>query len=135
MKAGVISVNHIAQVGTRLRQLRNQFRMTQRELAEGICSNTFVSKIESGHANPSLDVLQAFAQRLGVSLQDLLGAEETSLPPAWMVSAIKDIVNLLEAGHHARALRRALITLGRGLEIRGARDEALEAYRKAAEVT
>ena len=114
--------------------------MTQQELAEAICTKSFVSQVEKGHARPALDTLQAFADRLGVSLADLLGPGEPITPPrwtptAWVVTALQEIVEALETAHHPRALHRALMTLGRVYEMTGNRDGALETYRKAAEVT
>src|SRR5690606_23907084 len=109
--------------------------MTQQELAEAICTKSFVSQVEKGHARPGIDTLQAFADRLGVSLADLFEPGEPTTPPAWVAEALRDIVQALEATDHTRALHRALVALGRMYEMAGDRDGALEVYRKAAEVT
>lgn len=122
-------------LGSRIRQLRKQRRMTQQQLSEGICTKSFVSQVEKGHARPALDTLEAFAYRLGVSLPDLLGPGEPTAPPAWMVEAIREIANALESEEHTRALHRTLMTLGRIYEMTGNLDGALKVYRKAAEVT
>jgi len=128
-------VSGLHDLGSRIRHLRKLRRMTQQELAEAICTKSFVSQVEKGHARPGIDTLQAFADRLGVSLVDLLGPGEPITPPAWVVTALQEIVEALETAHHPRALHRALMTLGRVYEMTGNRDGALETYRKAAEVT
>lgn len=122
-------------LGSRIRRLRKLRKMTQEELAGGICTKSFVSQVEKGHARPALDTLQAFADRLGVSLADLFEPGEPTTPPAWVAEALRDIVQALEATEHTRALHRALMTLGRVYEMTGNRDGALETYRKAAELT
>lgn len=119
-------------LGSRIRQLRKQRRMTQQQLSEGICTKSFVSQVEKGHARPALDTLQAFADRLGVGLADLFEPGERTTPPAWVAEALRDIVQALEATEHTRALHRALMTLGQIYEMTGDRDGALEAYCEAA---
>lgn len=122
-------------LGVRIRRLRKLRRMTQQQLAEGICTKSFVSQVEKGYARPGIDTLQEFADRLGVSLADLFGPGEPTTPPAWVAEALRDIVQALEATEYARALHRALLTLGRVYETAGDRDRALEVYRRAAEVS
>lgn len=126
-------MNDMHDLGSRLRYLRQQRRMTQRQLAEGICSNSFVCQVEKGRVRPAVDTLQAFADRLGVTLADLFGPGEPTTPPAWVAEALRKIVEALEHRDHPRALHQALITLGRVYEMTGDRYGALEAYRKAAE--
>ena len=79
-------VSGLHDLGSRIRHLRMLRRMTQQQLAEGICTKSFVSQVEKGYARPAVDTLQAFADRLGVSLADLLGPGEPTTPPAWAVA-------------------------------------------------
>jgi transcriptional regulator with XRE-family HTH domain len=64
-------------LGLRIKQLRAEFSLTQEELAER-CGlfRTYMSRIESGLANPSLTVLHILAEGLGVNITVLLS------PPA-----------------------------------------------------
>jgi transcriptional regulator with XRE-family HTH domain len=63
-------------LGLRIKQLRAEKEITQEELADR-CDlfRTYMSRIESGLANPTLTVLHTLAQGLEVSLNELL------LPP------------------------------------------------------
>jgi DNA-binding XRE family transcriptional regulator len=59
--------NYKLSVGARIRQLRSNAEMTQDALSDrcGIF-RTYLSRIESGSANPTLVVLVALAESLGV---------------------------------------------------------------------
>jgi len=60
-------------VGRRLRQLREERRLTQEKLAyECGRSKSYVCEIEAGKKVPSLAALGEFAERLGVPVFDLL---------------------------------------------------------------
>ncbi|UFJ41886.1 tetratricopeptide repeat protein [Brevibacillus humidisoli] len=58
-------------VGKRLREQRKRLRMTQEELAAGICNRSYVSQIEKGQVIPSPEILDQLAKRLGINLQEL----------------------------------------------------------------
>lgn len=60
-------------LGLRIKQLRAEKEITQEELADR-CDlfRTYMSRIESGLANPTLTVLHTLAQGLEVSLIELL---------------------------------------------------------------
>ena len=68
-------------LGLRVKQLRAQLGLTQEELADR-CDmfRTYMSRIESGAANPTLTMLYTLAAALEVSVQDLFEvAEEAPL--------------------------------------------------------
>ncbi|KZE37486.1 hypothetical protein AV656_13055 [Bhargavaea cecembensis] len=54
------------EVGERLRQIRIHKGFTQSELVEGICSVTYISRIEGGKAKPSGRFIKEVAGKLGV---------------------------------------------------------------------
>lgn len=56
-------------IGKIIRQLRKQKKMTQKQLAEGIISETVMSRIENGIIEPSLMELHKIFQRLGKTLE------------------------------------------------------------------
>lgn len=58
-------------VGERIRQLRIHKQLTQKELIEGICSITYLSRIENGQINPSAEFLRKVSKRLGYDLTEL----------------------------------------------------------------
>ena len=59
--------------GLTLRQLREQQRLSVRELAEKAGVDwSAINRIELGKANPRLDTLEKLAKALGVGLRDLM---------------------------------------------------------------
>ena len=59
-------------LGLRIKQLRATLGVTQEELADRSgMFRTYVSRIESGAANPTVTMLYAVAEALGVRVQDL----------------------------------------------------------------
>lgn len=60
-------------IAVNLKNIRKSLNIAQEKLAlEAGVDRTFVSKIERGIGNPSLEVLLRLANRLGVSVADLL---------------------------------------------------------------
>lgn len=60
-------------IAVNLKNIRKSQNIAQEKLAlEAGVDRTFVSKIERGIGNPSLEVLLRLANRLGVSVADLL---------------------------------------------------------------
>lgn len=72
-----MSSNPCKQLGLRVRQLRAKQGYTQEEFAERVgMYRTYMSRIESGSANPTLTMLYAMASGLGVPLVELFGPPE-----------------------------------------------------------
>src|ERR687884_556787 len=63
-------------VGERIRRLRLERGMTQRQLSMKGCSYAYVSRVEAGKRQPSLKVLRLLAARLGVPLEYLETGED-----------------------------------------------------------
>jgi transcriptional regulator with XRE-family HTH domain len=65
----------MAHVGTRIRKLRQQRKMSQQELARLIGVNqSFISKMESGEqTNPNAETLKGLARALGCTTDYLVG--------------------------------------------------------------
>ena len=74
-------------LGLRIKQLRAEYPLTQEELADR-CGlfRTYMSRIESGLANPTLTVLHALAQGLEIDIGALLATPEAK-PAAKVRSA------------------------------------------------
>ncbi|MBH8613016.1 helix-turn-helix transcriptional regulator [Pseudomonas mohnii] len=59
--------------GNRIRELRLATGMTQEAFADKCgFARTYMSRIETGGANPSLDAIQVLADALGTSLSKML---------------------------------------------------------------
>ena len=55
-------------IGQRIRELRKSLRLSQEELAEGICTQAQISKIEKGDVFPYANTLYLISQKLGVDV-------------------------------------------------------------------
>lgn len=60
------------ELGRRIRRRRLQLRMTQRDLAGSEFSSSYICQVEKGRLLPSLPAISLLAQRLAISLDDLL---------------------------------------------------------------
>jgi transcriptional regulator with XRE-family HTH domain len=75
-------------LGPRLRQAREECRLSARELARRIgCSASLISQIERGISVPSVGVLYSLATELGSSLDHLLFGSDQALRPGQHPSA------------------------------------------------
>lgn len=69
------------EVGERIRQIRIYEGLTQGELVEGICSITYISKVESGKTKPSHSFLSKIAERLTIDFEHLINANIEKIEP------------------------------------------------------
>lgn len=66
-------------IGPRLRELREQRNLSQGDITEVIgLPRSYISRIENGHAVPSLETLQRLATALDVPLYRIFYSEESS---------------------------------------------------------
>jgi transcriptional regulator with XRE-family HTH domain len=77
-----VDLNERQLFGLRIRQLRAEAGLTQDELAEraGIF-RTYMSRVETGEANPTLTIVHALAGALGVEVQRLFDPVDTAVQP------------------------------------------------------
>lgn len=60
------------QFGTRIRELRVAMNVSQEAFADKCgFARTYMSRIETGGANPSINAIKVLADALGVSISDL----------------------------------------------------------------
>ena len=61
-------------ISVQVRRLRQERGLSQEALADrAACHRTYIGMLERGQGNPSLAVVSAIAQALGVRRKDLLG--------------------------------------------------------------
>ena len=65
-KGGLI-INYIGKV---IKQFRTDLGMSQKELAEDICTEKYIYLIEKGDRTPTVDLVRDFSDKLGVNLFD-----------------------------------------------------------------
>jgi tetratricopeptide (TPR) repeat protein len=92
-------------LGRRLREAREKAGVSQRKLAFAGCTNAYISRLESGHRIPSLQLIHEFARRLNVS-------------PQWLATGVAEVDDRVAALDAEVALRL------------GELDQAQELYRK-----
>src|SRR5205807_2295582 len=138
-------------IGQRLRRLRTERRLSQRELSSPGVSYAYISRIEAGTRQPSVKALRMLARKLGVSAEYLetgseLGAEEERelrLADAELKlrldenagEAEKVLLEVLEEAISAgdrTAATRARITLGLAASQRGDDAASVELLEEAA---
>lgn len=110
--------------GERLKQARQQARMSQTQLAGDELSPSYVSLLESGKRQPSPDVVRLLAKRLGTTVESLLG--EQSDGDRRIVELELAYARLAINHGEAESARARLVALldGPGLD-RASRDDAI----------
>ena len=74
--AAVLAETDRVELGGRLRSARQSRGLTQGEVADDVMSVAYLSRIESGHRQPTALALEALAVRLDVSIESLLGVAD-----------------------------------------------------------
>ena len=69
------------EIGERIRQIRIHKGLTQTQLIRGICSNTYISKIESGKSKPSYSFILKIAKVLEIDSDFLLDTNMKNVEP------------------------------------------------------
>ncbi|MBY0123155.1 helix-turn-helix domain-containing protein [Bacillus sp. S/N-304-OC-R1] len=91
------------QIGKKIKELRKYWHMTQEELADGICSQGLISKIEKNEEiHLSAQLLHQISQRLGVSIEYFF--LESDLPRLSYINDICDqITELIRSKQYEEA--------------------------------
>nr|WTB32837.1 helix-turn-helix transcriptional regulator [Streptomyces sp. NBC_00830] len=104
-------------VGPRLRALRRDRGTTLAQLSEttGISLST-LSRLESGHRRPTLELLLPLAKAYGVQLDELVGAPPTGDPRVHLRSFTRDGVTFMPLTRHLGGLHayKQILPGGRG---------------------
>jgi len=70
-------VNFYGEIGNVIKNLREQRRMSKKQLAEGICSPSYISRIENGDRCPTSVILRQLANKLGIAPEELFRTIES----------------------------------------------------------
>ncbi|HEX2050472.1 MAG TPA: helix-turn-helix transcriptional regulator [Actinomycetota bacterium] len=137
-------------IGDRIRRLRLERGLRQKDLAGDDYTCPYISQIEAGRRRPSAAALQRLAQRLGTTVDELETGRPSDLEPRLRLrlsaarrailedrfdDATTELTNILdEATGHGLAEVAARVHEGLGLiaERRGAVEDALHEYETAA---
>jgi transcriptional regulator with XRE-family HTH domain len=94
-------------VGARLRRLRLELGLSQRQLAPRGISSAYISRIESGQRIPSVHAIRLLARRLGVTSEYLETGADIA-PVEALELRLSDAELRLRFGDHSAEARRAL---------------------------
>lgn len=108
-----MSQEELTRVGRRLRELRLAAGMTQAELAGRRFSHAYVSVLEAGRREPSRAAVDYFAQRLGVSVEELWSEKGAS----WALQMAEDLRAEGQLGESRDLLAKTLGNLERDREL------------------
>lgn len=70
-------INYYSKIGQIIKELRIKNNLTKTGLSDGICSVSYISRIESGERCPNWVVLRQIANKLGISSEYLFRAIES----------------------------------------------------------
>lgn len=90
-------------LGDTLRELRKQKRLSQEDLAEGICSTVSISRIENGNQIPSQPVLEALLEKLGTGLYQICNVYYRSEKQQDFEERAQTVINLADEENVDRA--------------------------------
>src|SRR5438552_5663352 len=145
IKATVSQASSAETIGARLKRLRLQRGLSQRDLSSQGVSYAYISRIEAGARTPSVKALRKLAQKLGVSVEYLetgreireiddrelrLADAELELRLAESTREVEDklrtILDEAVSAGDARSAIRARIALGLAAAHRGCHLESVE---------
>jgi transcriptional regulator with XRE-family HTH domain len=115
-------------VGERLRRLRTEQRLSQRELSEEGVSYAYISRIEAGTRQPSVKALRKLAAKLGVPT-DFLETGEQPVDEQYVLSEIRNAIQELSR-HQADEAHQRLSGLERYIADQGERVEVVKRLAK-----
>lgn len=65
------------EIGNKIKLLRKRARLTQKQLAEGICTQAQISNIEKGVLNPSSNIIYGISEKLRVDTNSFFNKNKT----------------------------------------------------------
>lgn len=90
-------------IGKLVQERRKELQMTQNELAEGICTQAMVSKIEKGIINPSSSLLKDISDRLEIPISYFYEDDDEEKKVKKVEEDVRDCINKSE---HLKALEK-----------------------------
>lgn len=96
-----MSVDKVLTIGQRFKQIRKDKGISQKDLCEGICSDSVVSHIETDRQYPSAHIWGKLAERLGVQMYEIIGEEEKEMDVSFQLDMIRIYI---ETGNCVHAL-------------------------------
>ncbi|WP_198671579.1 helix-turn-helix domain-containing protein [Desertihabitans aurantiacus] len=107
--ADTVTVTQDAEIGQRLKRLRRERQLSQAELGGEKFTGSYVSHVEKGRRRLSPEMLEYFAERLGVAVDALTGdgGPTAAVGDADKVVAFQEVQRAMAAHEFSRAARAA----------------------------
>lgn len=80
-------------LGSSIKTLRKKLNLTQAQLAEDVCAQTMISKIENNEITPNNRLLEKLSKKLNENLVDLVNKEKSNIS-AKKIKSIKDMIDI-----------------------------------------
>ena len=117
-------------IGVALRALRAQKGVSQEKLAlETGIGRRYMSDIENGRRNVSLEIIEKIAAYFGMNASDLVGKIEHAYCPPLTLDGLKDV--LCERGHEDAVVLESPDYLGAIVGVTGASSTTTRKWRSA----
>jgi len=110
-------------IGPYLKKLREKKNMSRAQLAEGICSVSYITRIENGDRCPTSIILRQITQKLGIASEDLFRAIES--PSSLYLKEILDQIFRYVEHYDFRSMYELITTEEENLEILSIHDKQL----------
>lgn len=78
------------ELGHRIKELRLEKGLSQRQLCDGVITRNMLSQIENGTARPSMDTLSYFAERLGKPVSFFLEENAVTSPNQEVMAQVRE---------------------------------------------
>lgn len=82
-------------LGDTIRKRRKELRMTQNDLAQGVCTQAMISKIERNELNPSINIIYKLAEKLDVPLSYFGSDDQENTHARTEYKAIPQLIDIL----------------------------------------
>lgn len=96
-----VLLNATMTIGQRFKLIRSDKGLSQAEVAEGICSSSVISQIETDRKYPSAEMMGKLADKLGVPMREIMGMQETQMEVGFQIEMIRVYI---QKGDFERAL-------------------------------
>jgi tetratricopeptide (TPR) repeat protein len=95
----ILQIDKDLTIGQRFKKMRMEKGFSQAGIAEGICSSATISHLECDRHIPTPHILGKLAEKLGVSLYDIMGTHETQMEANFLLDMVRVYIEKGEITH------------------------------------
>lgn len=81
-------------LGEKIKEVRKRKKLTQKEVAEGVCTQVTISKIENKNSIPNMRILTKICDRLDIKINEVILSEEDSNENYDSLKEIRELIRL-----------------------------------------